>query len=479
MQPPARPGRPPSVLKTLSGYALMLVLAGGGLWTILGYGADLRAPSAAGLVESAGAPHRPPQELLLHVLLALIVIIIASRLLGALFRRMQQPQVIGEVIAGILLGPSLLGRIAPHVQAFVLPDSVAPYLGIVAQVGVILFMFLVGLELETGLLRSRSHVTIAISHASIVVPFLLGALLALWLYPVLSDQQVSFTHFALFMGVSMSVTAFPVLARILTDRGLHRSQLGVIALSCAAVDDVSAWCLLAAIVGLVRAQGSGGVLITLGLTLSYIGFMLVMVRRSIERWLLRAALTGGAHEGASAWVLVGLLVSALITESIGIHALFGAFLLGAVIPHDSDLARQLARKLHDVVVVLLLPAFFAYTGMRTRLSLLDSWQDALFCALIVSVACLGKFGGTTLAGRLTGLSLRDAAALGVLMNTRGLMELIVLNVGLDLGVISPRLFARLVVMAVVTTLATSPLLSLFSQRGSLSWDVKKRMPQQL
>jgi Kef-type K+ transport system membrane component KefB len=463
MQPQRDLRHVPSAPKTLAAYALMLALAAAALWAILAYGSDLRAAPDLHAASSTGA-HKPPQELLLHVLLALIVIIAASRLLGTLFGFLHQPRVIGEVIAGILLGPSLLGRVAPALQSYLLPDTIAPYLGIVAQVGVILFMFLVGLELDTGLLRERSHTTFAISHASIVLPFLLGALLALWLYPVLSTQQVNFVHFALFMGVSMSVTAFPVLARILTDRGMQRSRLGVIALSCAAVDDVTAWCLLAAIVGLVRAQGTSA-LVTLGLTLAYVGFMVIVARRGVEKWLRRTALTSEVSEGASAAVLVGLLVSALITESIGIHALFGAFLLGAIIPHDSTLARELAGKLHDLVVVLLLPAFFAFTGMRTRLSLLSSATDVLYCALIVLVACLGKFGGTTLAARLTGLPLREAAALGVLMNTRGLMELIVLNVGLDLGVISPRLFAMLVVMAIVTTLATSPLLSLF-QRGA-------------
>jgi Kef-type K+ transport system membrane component KefB len=269
------------------------------------------------------------------------------------------------------------------------------------------------------------------------------------------------------------VTAFPVLARILTDRNMHRSKLGVIALSCAAVDDVSAWCLLAAIVGLVHARGASA-LVTLGLTLAYVSFMVFVVRKGLEGWLRRSALRGGLPEWAGAAVLIGLLVSALITESIGIHALFGAFLLGAIIPHDSTLARDTARKLEDLVVVVLLPAFFAFTGMRTRLSLLESAADIGYCALIIFVACAGKIGGTMLAARLTGLGLREAAALGALMNTRGLMELIVLNVGLDLGVISPRLFAMLVVMAVVTTLATAPLLSLLRDGSSVNGAVSTR-----
>jgi Kef-type K+ transport system membrane component KefB len=469
---PPEPPPIPSAPKTLAAYALMLALAGAALWAILAYGSDLHAPLDLE-AQARAAAHRPPQELLLHVLLALIVIIAASRLLGALFRYLHQPRVIGEVIAGIVLGPSLLGRVAPELQHFLLPETTAPYLGIVAQIGVILFMFLVGLELDTSVLRERSHTTLAISHASIVLPFLLGALLAVWLYPVLSSADVAFTHFTLFMGVSMSVTAFPVLARILTDRNMHRSKLGVIALSCAAVDDVSAWCLLAAIVGLVHARGASA-LVTLGLTLAYVAFMLTVVRRGLLHWLRRESLRGALPTWSGATVLIALLISALITESIGIHALFGAFLLGAIIPHDSQLARDTTRKLEDLVVVVLLPAFFAFTGMRTRLSLLDSAADIGLCALIVLVACVGKIGGTVVAGRLTGLGLREATALGVLMNTRGLMELIVLNVGLDLGVISPRLFAMLVVMAVVTTLATAPLLSLLSRGASMEGALSAR-----
>lgn len=448
----------PSPIRTLLIYGLMLAAAGAALWAILSFGDGMSAAHVPE-VQAANLQHKAPQETLLHVLLALVVIIAASRALGALFRFIRQPRVIGEVVAGIVLGPSLLGFIWPAAQTFLLPDSVAPYLGIVAQVGVILFMFLVGLELDSGLLRGRSHATLAISHASMLLPFLLGTGLALWLYSSLAPAAVRFPHFALFMGVSMSVTAFPVLARILTERDLQRTELGVIALSCAAVDDVSAWCLLAAIVGVVRAEG-GSALLTLCLTLAYASFMMFVARRFVERLAAGSEREAEVSQGRLATVLIALLISALITEAIGIHALFGAFLLGAIIPHDSSLARELTRKLHDLVVVLLLPAFFAFTGMRTRLSLLESGRDLLFCALIILVACLGKFGGTTLAARATGLPLRQSAALGVLMNTRGLMELIVLNVGLDLGVISPRLFAMLVVMAVVTTFMTSPLLSL-------------------
>ena len=276
-----------------------------------------------------------------------------------------------------------------------------------------------------------------------------------------------FTAFALFLGVSMSITAFPVLARILMDRGIQRTRLGVIALTCAAVDDVTAWCLLALVVSVIRAQ-SGSALVTMLLTAAYIGLLLAVVRPLVAR-LVRAVDQRGVSRGAMAVVLVALLLSALITEAIGIHAIFGAFVLGVIVPHDSRIARQLREQLEGVVVVLLLPAFFAFTGLRTQVGLLRGAEGWLLCGGIILVASLGKFGGSAAAARLTGLSWHDAAALGVLMNTRGLVELIVLNIGLDLHVLSPALFAMLVLMAIVTTVATTPLLALL-QRGA-GWEV--------
>ncbi|HEX6765185.1 MAG TPA: cation:proton antiporter [Polyangiaceae bacterium] len=448
-------------LGTLAAYLGMLAAAVALFFWIRAAGETLVAPVRS---ELAAVPTpRAPVDALEHVLLAIAVIVAASRALGAVFRFLRQPPVIGEVVAGILLGPSLLGRVAPSVQSFVLPREVAPYLGVIAQVGVILFMFLVGLELDTRILRKRSNATIAISHASIVVPFVLGSTLALWLYPKVSSRDVSFTGFALFMGVSLSVTAFPVLARILTDRGLARSRLGTMALACAAVDDATAWCLLAFVVSIVRSEAASS-FVTLGLTVAYVAAMLILVRPIVGRLVRRQELLGQLDRGATTAAFLALLASALATEAIGIHALFGAFLLGAIVPHESLLARELKHRIEDFVVVLLLPVFFAFTGMRTQIGLLARAEDWALCFVIVVVACAGKFGGSAVAGRLTGLSWREASSLGILMNTRGLMELVVLNVGLDLGVISPRLFAMLVIMAVVTTLLTSPLLQLLERR---------------
>jgi Kef-type K+ transport system membrane component KefB len=440
--------------RVLLGYGALAGAAVALFVLIRASGETLTAPTPeAVLPHTAPAPSSTAAPLLL----ALVVILGASRLVGALFRRFHQPPVIGEVLAGILLGPSFFGQIAPAAAAFVFPPAVTPLLGVVAQVGVLLFMFVVGLELNTARLRERSGTALAISHASILAPFLLGAALSLFLYPRLSSRDVSFTVFSLFLGVSLSVTAFPVLARILSDRGLQRTPMGALALACAAVDDVTAWCLLALVVGVVHMR-LGGAALTALLTLLYVGAMFGLVRplaHRAARWYDREK---PPAQTMMAVAFAALLLSSLATEYIGIHTLFGAFLLGAVIPHDSRAARDLADRLEDFVVVLLLPAFFAFTGLRTQIGLISGGAQWLLCALIVLTACLGKFSGTAVAARLTGLGWRDASALGVLMNTRGLMELIVLNVGLDLKVISPRLFAMLVIMAVVTTFATTPIL---------------------
>jgi Kef-type K+ transport system membrane component KefB len=438
-----------------AGYALMLLLAIGGFLLISLIG-NRMSPLIGERLPASGAAPAAKVDVLYHVLLSLVAIILLGRWLGKLCLHFGQPRVIGEMIAGILLGPSLLGWIWLPAMNFLLPEDAAPFLGIIAQIGIILYMFLIGLELNAGLLRSRAHATVAISHASIVTPFLLGTLLSLWLYPRLAEGNVTFVSFALFMGVAMSITAFPVLARILTDRRMDRTELGVLAISCAAIDDVTAWCLLALVVGVVQAE-VGSAVWTIIWSLAYIAVMLAVVRPLAVRFL-------GVHaekqppRRMAVWVLAALLISAATAEWIGIHAIFGAFLLGAVIPHDSDVARDFREKLEDIVKILLLPAFFAYTGMRTQIGLVSGPMNWLIVAIIILVATTGKFGGTYVAARLTGLDSKIAAALGTLMNTRGLMELIVLNIGLDLGVISPTLFAMMVLMALVTTLATTPVL---------------------
>ncbi len=452
-----------SPFTALAVYTLMVATAVGAFLWVRHLGGRLTAPPPTGPVfgsGQAGGGARVMNELLPHVLLALVVILIASRAVGVVFRRIGQPQVVGEVVAGILLGPSLLGRVAPQALAFLFPAASIPYLAVLSQFGVILFMFLVGLELNPDVMRGGTQATIAIAHSSITLPFVLGILLALPLYPLLSSRDVPFSAFALFLGVSMSITAFPVLARILTDQGIQRTRLGVMALTCAAVGDVTAWCLLAFVVSVVNTR-SGSAVTTVVLTVAYVGLLLAL--RPLVARLLRARDRRGLTGGVMTVTFVALLGSALITEAIGVHAIFGAFVLGVIVPHDSNIARQLTDRLQPMVL-LLLPAFFAATGLRTQLGLVEGAAGWLICIAIILVASLGKFGGSALAGRLTGLTWRDATSLGVLMNTRGLVELIVLNIGLDLRVLSPVLFTMLVLMAVATTFATTPCLARL-QRG--------------
>jgi len=401
----------------------------------------------------------------LALLLAqIVVILLAARLVGRLMRRLGQPQVVGEMVAGIMLGPSLLGAVAPEAWGALFPASSLGFLNTLSQLGLILFMFLVGLELDTRSLQSRGKVALAISWSSIAAPFALGALLAPMLYRTLAPPGVDFTGFALFLGAAMSVTAFPVLARILEERRLTRTPLGTIAIACAAVDDVSAWLILAVVVSIVRAGESASYLVTFGGTLAYVVLMLTVGAALLSRFGRKVSETGTIAQGQLAAVIVAVLVSAGITEVLGIHALFGAFLAGAVMPRDDRFRHALASRFEDLLVAFLLPLFFAFTGLRTQLDLLVTGSGQLWAlALIMLVAVGGKFGGTALAARVMGLSWRSGAVLGALMNTRGLMELVILNIGLDIGVISPALFAMMVFMAITTTLMTTPLVARLSR----------------
>ncbi len=395
---------------------------------------------------------------LTRLIAQIIAVIVVSRLLGIVVKRLAQPMVIAEITAGILLGPSLLGLLWPDVgQVLFAPESLKT-LSLLSQLGLVLFMFLIGLELDFGMLKGRGRASVAISHSSIVVPFALGAALAYYMYPRWSEPSVAFGSFVLFLGAAMSITAFPVLARILSERGLLGTRIGAVTIACAAVDDVTAWCLLAFIVAAVKAEGFQSAIATTALAGAYVVVMFWVVRPLLAR--LAARTGGGANltQNLVAVVLLLLFVSSWATELIGIHALFGAFLFGAMLPKAGRFTQALAEKLEDLVLVVLLPLFFAYSGVRTQIGLLDGPDAWLACLLVVVVACVGKFGGSFVAARFTGLPWRESAALGVLMNTRGLMELIVLNIGLDLGILSPTLFTMMVVMALVTTVMTSPLL---------------------
>jgi len=425
----------------------------------------ISAPQASGpdITSAATAKARPPHRLF-HLLVALAAIVAVGRLLAIPLKYLGQPPVIGEVLAGIMLGPSLLGRLWPGVESALLPDSLVPILDGVAQLGVMLYMFVVGLEFSGARLAGQRRAVVGISHASIIVPFLLGSALALPLHARFAGPGVSFTAFALFLGVAMSITAFPVLARILADHSLAETSLGEMALACAAADDATAWCLLALAVSVTRAETTS-MASMLALSAVYVAIMLAVVRPLVARATSKSAAceptAGRPTAGGLAAVMIGLLASAIATEAIGLHAVFGAFLFGCVIPHDSQLARELVTKLKDLVSVLLLPAFFAASGLRTEIALLDSAEHWMICGLIVVVATAGKFGGTIVGARASGFSWSMSAALGALMNTRGLMELVVLNIGMDLGIISPPLFAMMVLMALVTTMLASPALRLF------------------
>ncbi len=396
------------------------------------------------------------------VFIDIAVIIIVARLFGRLAKAVGQPPVVGEIIAGIALGPSLLGLLPGALVSKLFPPEVLPYLNILAQLGLVLFMFIVGLELDMLLIRGRERLAGTISAASVVLPFGLGAGLALLIHSrhsVTATGPVAPLALALFLGVAMSITAFPVLARILTDRGMHRTSTGVLALACAAVDDIIAWTLLAFVVAVVQGNGPLDVLRIIVLTAVFAGVMFGLVRPGLRRlndWYRRA---GRLTPDILAVVLIGVLASAYLTEIIGIHAIFGAFIFGAVMPRTgaADLTKEILERLEQVSVLLLLPLFFVVTGLSTNVGGISGsglWQ----LALILVVAIGGKFVGAYAAARVMKVPGRQSAALGVLMNTRGLTELVILNVGKQLGVLDDELFTMMVLMALITTAMTGPLL---------------------
>ena len=450
----------------------MLLVFVGGVWLILAAGAKL-TPTGPAAVATAPTPpghttfrgvlwenFRTPLSILL---MQLVVIIAIAGVFRKLFRWIGQPPVMGEMIAGIVLGPSVLGFIFPEAMAFLFPPASLETLRLLSQIGVVIFMFIVGMEVDVQHLREKGSTAIMISHASIIVPFLLGTALALFLYQDLAPQGTSFNAFALFIGVAMSITAFPVLARILEDRKLSQTYLGTIAITCAAVDDVTAWCILALVIALVKATGVGISAITIVLTLIFAAAMFFIVRPQLGR-VIKDPDSQLHRQRLVPIFLAFFLFCALITETIGIHALFGAFLAGVVMPPSTEF-RVFLKDKWAFGSYALLPLFFAFTGLRTQIGLLNELNDWLLCLVIILVAIAGKLGGSMLMGRWTGMSWSNAFAIGVLMNTRGLVELVVLNIGYDLGILSGRIFAMMVLMALVTTFMTGPLLSLVKTRN--------------
>jgi Kef-type K+ transport system membrane component KefB len=393
---------------------------------------------------------------LLNVLIALTAILVVSRIGGGLFARLGQPRVLGEIVAGILLGPSLFGAFAPDASQALVPPQIRPILEVVGQLGLILFMFQVGLEFDFNLLRRKGHVAVLVSHTSICLPMLGGICLGLLLYPLCYRGGVPFLPFTLFMGLAMSVTAFPVLTRILRDRNLISTPLGALALACAAADDITAWCLLAALLAFGQSEASAA-LVTIAQTALFCMLLWGVVRPLAKR------MANSPAWASLGTVLLGLLCAALAAERIGIHAFFGAFAFGLCIPRGASAAGRLKPKLEELTCGLLMPAFFVTSGMRTELGLLDWPSGWLICGLVIAVATAGKLIGVIAPARAAGLGWHDSLQLGVLMNTRGLMEIVIANVGLECGIIPPQMFTVLVITAVVTTLATGPLLQVLER----------------
>lgn len=413
----------------------------------------------------------------LAVLLAQIVaIVLVAKIFGWICTKIGQPTVIGEMIAGIVLGPSFIGTHFPEFSAAFFPEASLGNLKFLSQIGLILFMYIVGMELDLKILKNKAHDAVVISHASIIIPFALGTGLAYYIYQTFAPQGVQFLSFGLFMGIAMSITAFPVLARIVQERNMSKTKLGTIAITCAAADDITAWCILAAVIAIVKAGSVVSSFYTILLALAYVLMMIKVVRPFLKR-------VGDLQKGKEtiskpvvAIFFLTLIISSYLTEIIGIHALFGAFMTGAIMPENVRFRSLFIEKIEDVALVLLLPLFFVFTGLRTQINLLNDPYLWKITGLIILVAVAGKFLGSTLAAKFVGQNWKESLSIGALMNTRGLMELVVLNIGYDLGVLSPQVFSMMVIMALVTTFMTGPALDL------INWAFRKKekdIPQEI
>lgn len=370
------------------------------------------------------------------------------------------------MFAGILLGPSFVGQLLPSLESRLFPAASLPSLYLISQLGVVLYMFVVGMDVDVDRLRSRARATVFISNAGIVVPFLLGVGLSWFLYEEYAPRGVAHLTFALFIGIAMSITAFPVLARILAERGLTDTDIGNTAIGCAAVDDVSAWCLLALALAIGQGHGFAQPILAVAMTAAVAAIALLLVRPRATL-LFDVGGTGRLPRATLLRALIFLFVAAWATEAIGVHALFGAFIAGVAVAGADSIRRPLRQAIEPVTSTLLLPLFFAYAGLRTEVGTLsaDAW---VACALVLIAAVAGKFGAISFAARIHGFSWRDAVALGALMNTRGLMELVVLNIGYDLGILSAQMYTMMVIMALTTTCMAGPVLRLLAQPGTLA-----------
>jgi Kef-type K+ transport system membrane component KefB len=425
----------------------------------------IAAAGSAGTSEHVAATKtRTSDQTVVAFFIALLVVMLFARLCGAIMPKIRQPRVMGEVLAGIILGPTVFGALLPALQGKLFASDIVPYIGVASNLGLIFYMFLIGLEVDFSQLRGRIGMTLAISNTSLLFPLMLGLGAALPLFTVLGPNT-RFLGFALFIAVSMSVTAFPVLARIISERRMLRRPLGTLALSAAALNDVSAWFLIALATAVAGAGTGIDVMRTIGEALLYGVVMLTLVRRVLGR---AAVATDEAGRVPGTWITIifaGVLLSAVVTDKIGVAVILGGFMMGIVMPRHAGLTHEVTQRVEDFVLTLLLPLFFAYTGLRTNIGLLGRPSLILITLGLIAVAVIGKFGGTFVAARMMNLPWRNSAALGAMMNTRGLTELIVLNLALDAGVITPALFTGLVVMALVTTLMTGPLMRLIDPQN--------------
>lgn len=396
------------------------------------------------------------------LLLQIISILIVSRIFSFIFVKLGQPTVIGEILAGIILGPSVLGYYFPDAFGFLFAPGSLSNLYILSQVGLVLFMFTIGMELDLNSLKNKMGATFVISNASIIIPYFLGMLLAYTIYEEFAAAQTDFLSFALFIGISMSITAFPVLARIVQERGLTKTHLGTISIASAAFNDVTAWCVLAAVLAITKTGDISSSLFNIGLAVVYVLFMMLVLKPFLKKIGEIYKNSEVVTKSIFAFFLLILIISAYTTQVIGIHALFGAFLAGVIMPPIPVFRKLIIDKIEDVSLTLLLPLFFVYTGLRTEIGLLNTPYLWSICGIVILVAIVGKFIGGALPAKILGESWRDSLSIGILMNTRGLMELIVLNIGYEMGILPPPIFVMLVIMALVTTFMTSPALSVIN-----------------
>ena len=461
--------------KKLLFYFIVIGVFGLGTWLILKQGDSLQSfkilhekafhasdsiSNGYGAVDYFQEITKHRAEPLAILLMQIIAIILTSRLFGFVFKKIHQPIVIGEILAGIVLGPSLMGHFFPEASHFLFPVNSLGNLQLLSQVGLVLFMFVIGMELDMKFLKTKAQEAVMISHASIALPFFLGVGLSYFIYERYTPPNIPFVPFALFMGIAMSITAFPVLARIVQERGLTKTTLGTMAITCAAIGDVTAWCILAAVITVVKAGTLTGALFTMGLSILYVLAMTYVIKPIMEKAGSIYTSKENLSKSIVAAVFLLLLASAFTTELIGIHALFGAFAAGVIMPQNMQFKKILTEKLEDISVVLLLPLFFVSTGLRTEIGLLNNTNLWGLCGIVIAIATIGKVAGSTIPARMLGNTWKNSLSLGALMNTRGLMELIVLNIGYDLGILSPEMFAIMVIVALVTTFMTGPSLAL-------------------